>query len=734
MNDWPTESNQPQMAETSNFNIIQALLGHKLLLIFCVAVGGGLGYLQFKKSPTIYASSARLRVVQTMPMIGVEGLNDRIARQDPLDTHSVLIRSPIVLDMAVKDHQLEETLGPNAVNIAAGGLTVRRSPESAEILDLTFTGQDQYICQKILNAVVAAYIKYLSESQQSSTVEALRLITEAKDDLLKDLIVKEKTFDDFRENASLLWSGEEASNIHAQRLASIEAKRSEIMLQRSAIQSQIDAIQDLIDRGESREAILLMIDQLAIEEEEAQKTSNSSSMAQKLIPLRLEEQIQIEKLGPGHPKVKEIQKRIELTRSYLEADAAENAVEPTVKKERPDILVVYMEAQRHEVSGLDKQLETFNELYTAEEAEAKLLTVEENRNRALTEDIQRTKLLFNTVLAKLQSAELTKDTGTLYAEPIIAPGPGRKVAPEMSKSVSMGCVLGLLAGLAISVMIELSDGSYRAPNDIAKHIGAPVIGHIPAFSISRERRLSKNKSVDPTLVTYHRPNSGFAEAYRNVRTALMLGTQGQHQVIQVTSPNPSDGKSTLSANIAITMARSGKRTLLFDCDFRRPKVHTLFKMENKLGVSSVINDGAELPDVIQSSPVDNLDILLCGPRVKNPAELLLSKQFAEILALVRDRYDIVIVDSPPVLAVSDAVTIASVCDGVVLAMQMSRKARPILTRVRENLSVVGANIIGIVVNKIDTQSTYGSQYGAYQYGHYQYSKYTKYLDEKPAKT
>jgi capsular exopolysaccharide synthesis family protein len=196
-----------------------------------------------------------------------------------------------------------------------------------------------------------------------------------------------------------------------------------------------------------------------------------------------------------------------------------------------------------------------------------------------------------------------------------------------------------------------------------------------------------------------------AEAYRAVRTALLSGTRNQsHQLIQITSPNPGDGKSTLSTNLAMSIAKAGKSVLLIDADLRRPNVHKLLGMENDVGVTSVVEGGMEFDDAIQPGPLPHLDVMTAGPRETNRAELLLSPRFAEMLNVLRERYDYVIVDTPPVLAVSDPAAIGAMVDGVMLVLRINRQTRLHAVRARETLDLVGARLIGVVVNALGDSS------------------------------
>lgn len=720
---------------TSELNLAQAILGHKILLVFFLAVGGGLGYLQYKNTQPVFASNARMRLIQSDPVLKIDGLQDIIASRNPIDTHLVLMKSPMIIERAIQLGRLSQlsTLKENPTSVITSGLKVMRSDDSKEILDLRYQGSNPDDCRVILNSLLMAYIDYLHESHDTSSRKTLELITEAKDELSRTLADKEAAYARFRNEASLLWAGDTGKNIHADRLAGIESQRAQLMLDRTMLVSQLDSVQALIRRGENREAIFLMIDQLDREEKNSLSASTSKTLSQQLMPLLLDEQLLLERFGPGHPKVKEIQKKIEVTRALVEPQVA--TVEGEFRDQRPDLLKVYLDSLKHEIVTHDRKLEQLNALFVAEETAAKRLAMEENQHRALRDDLVRSKQLFDTVLTKLQSVELTKDSGSVSAEPIVHPQTGQKVSPDLIKNLLLGGIGGLVFGGVISILIEMSDRSYRTPADISRHLGIPVIGHIPEAVHDRSKVNKKNSSIDLSMVSVHRPNSSITESYRNIRTAIMLGMSGNHQIIQVTSANPGDGKSTLSSNLAVTIAHSGKRCLLIDGDLRRARVHKLLNVSNDVGIVSVLTGKNEITDAIQPSSINNLDVLTSGPRCKSPAELLLSPEFPLMLEALRKRYDMIIVDTPPVLAVSDPVTVATAVDGVLLVTRVGRNTRGPMERVHECLTMVNANLLGVVVNGIEgEQSRYGNRYSAYQGYTYQYQygkngAYSRYLED-----
>ena len=327
---------------------------------------------------------------------------------------------------------------------------------------------------------------------------------------------------------------------------------------------------------------------------------------------------------------------------------------------------------------------------------------------------------------KLTQTEATSSSGGYKAEQLTPPGVGAKVAPVLIQSVLFGLVFGLFIGVAGVAVAEVQDKSFKSPAEIRRRLGVPVIGHIP-FLRDAAAEAGTPTGVEKALVAALRPKSVEAEAYRGVRTQLYFSTQGRgHQVIQVTSPNPGDGKSTLAANLAVSIAQSGKRVVLIDCDFRKPQVHKIFGLGKvEAGLASVVAGLAPIAKALRRSPVENLDLMPCGPRPENPAELLTSPKFQQTLADLKDAYDFVVVDTPPVLAVSDPTAVAPRVDGLVLVFRMTKYARPAAERTREQLGAIGANVLGVVVNG-GGGSMGASGYDGYNYGTRKGYRYTDY--------
>src|SRR5262249_17361129 len=286
--------------------------------------------------------------------------------------------------------------------------------------------------------------------------------------------------------------------------------------------------------------------------------------------------------------------------------------------------------------------------------------------------------------------------------------------------ITGGLLLGILAGIGLAYLADLTDKSFRNPDEGRNRLGLPILGHISLFKPDADttRKIETGEKAGGALLcALFKPKSVEAEAYRAVRTALYFATQGEgHRVLQVTSPNKGDGKSLMVGNLAISMARSGKKVLVIDADCRRPRQHKVFGLSNARGLTSVIADGCPWRDALQPTVVEGLSILTSGPVPHNPSELLTSPKFKELLETARPEFDYVIVDTPPLLAVTDPCVVAGRVDGLVLVLRLSRQGRPNAERAREILLSIGVKILGVVVNGISKQvgaSLYSSDHYDY---------------------
>jgi capsular exopolysaccharide synthesis family protein len=249
-----------------------------------------------------------------------------------------------------------------------------------------------------------------------------------------------------------------------------------------------------------------------------------------------------------------------------------------------------------------------------------------------------------------------------------------------------------------SPSVRVVSHDFLSPEEIRSRIGTPILGRLPHIQITAPTEVTPLAKLDPLLVTLLSPHSNEAEAIREVCNQLLKVNNHVHQAIQITSPSVQDGKSTLAANLAISLARHENRVVLVDCDFRNPRVHTLFALpDSEHGFASVVDDQTDLGAAIQSCEIENLSLLPCGWRPSDPAELFSRRKFQEVLDDLRLTYDIVILDAPPVFGASETAAIAQRANGVVMVFRQT-EAMPVLERTKETLVAVNARLLGLVVN------------------------------------
>jgi len=250
--------------------------------------------------------------------------------------------------------------------------------------------------------------------------------------------------------------------------------------------------------------------------------------------------------------------------------------------------------------------------------------------------------------------------------------------------MALALVLGIMLGGALALLRDLMDQKLHSAEEISTVLGVPVLGVVPSMS-KRESVTERGRKV------YLDSKSSWAEAYRTIRTAVFFGAPvGEAKTILVTSPAPSDGKTTLVSNLAIAMAQAGQNTLIIDADFRKPMQHNVFEINHDAcGLISVLAGAIKLQEAIQSTKIKGLDILSRGPDVPNPSEILNSNSFAKVLKLLSNKYDRIIIDSPPVTPVTDAQILAAICDITLMVLRADKSTRKLSQQARDGLLSMG---------------------------------------------
>lgn len=293
-----------------------------------------------------------------------------------------------------------------------------------------------------------------------------------------------------------------------------------------------------------------------------------------------------------------------------------------------------------------------------------------------------------------------------------APLPETPVSPQPLRNLGLAAVLGLLLGLGLAVLRELLDTTVKSNEDVESVTEAPLMADI-AFD---------PQAVKEPLVTSLDSHAPRVEAFRVLRTNMQfVDVDKDSKVFVVSSSVPGEGKTTTATNLAITLAQAGEQVLMIDGDLRRPQVADLLRLEPTVGLTSVLIGSIDFEDALQDPPVENLTVLTSGAVPPNPSELLQSHAMTDVVELARKRFDVIIIDAPPLLPVTDAALLAAQADGALVVVRHSRTTRDQLTHSMERLAGVDAKALGVVFNMVPvrrggTKQAYGYGYG-YGYGY-----------------
>lgn len=329
--------------------------------------------------------------------------------------------------------------------------------------------------------------------------------------------------------------------------------------------------------------------------------------------------------------------------------------------------------------------------------------------------------LFDAVLKR--SEEL--DINSMYESRNIqileeASEPQSPVSPNVPLNLALGIVIGLAIGAGIIILIDTLDDSVKSEDHVLRFTDRPILGTLPRVNPSLFKTLGTDRSNPSDVLTALAPKSAFAEGIKALRTNVMfISPDSPPKLMAITSPGPGEGKTMISSNIAIAMAQSGLKTIIIDADLRRPRVHKAFGQDNELGLASILVEGKALSEVVFETEVPNLSVMTSGPIPPNPSELLHSEAFRKLCEELRESYDRVIFDSPPLGAVSDPLILSRMVDGLLLVLMFGKTKRELLRRSIEQLVTVGAPFMGCVLNNIDTSR---SNYYGYSYYRYNYEE------------
>ncbi len=430
--------------------------------------------------------------------------------------------------------------------------------------------------------------------------------------------------------------------------------------------------------------------------------------------------------GPENPKVQTVQSEIK---------ELERQIEESTRKLEARLKADFERAQRDE--------ELIKESVEVAKAEAKDQNQASIRFNLLKQNVDTTRGLYNDFLKQTNQAQIEKKQQQGNDLRVIEPArtPTSPTGPKRARAIIIGLLLSLAGGVGLALLLEYLDNTVKSIEDVTRATQLPTLALIPAINAVAMKAVGGKKNVKQKTIGGTRESSGpvgglvprgqqppgdklaalgalssVVESYRMLRTSVLLSTAGSPpKTILFTSSQPGEGKTTTAVNTAISLSQLGASVLLIDADLRRPAVHKAFKIPHTRGISNYLSSHTPLENLIVRLPIPNLSVLPCGPIPPNPAELISSDRMKELLRILGQQYDHILIDSPPLISVTDPVILSTMVDGSILVVQAGKSTRELVRRARRELAGVNAKIFGVVLNNVNVKREGYDDYDYYRY-------------------
>ena len=587
----------------------------------------------------------------------------------------------------------------SAVGALKGRLELAPVGDS-RLVKISFEDAEPARASKVLRTLVELFIDQNVDDAVASTNVASDWLNVQLDKLKTELNDNEHALHDFKSNKQILSvSLDDQSNMLREEMQQLNRELTRVRTTVEQLKARVLQLSkiNVVEPGD-------------LPSDELLKSSVLQRLRGDLVSATKEQEgfIQAGK-GANHPLVKRASSRVEISRKAL-------------LQEVNNIRLALSAA----LTGKQKEAEGLTGLV----ARAKQRALELNRLGLDYRRLERAKLnterVYSLVLERTKESDLTRfmrfNNIRVVDAAITHPRP---VAPRTPLNIALGAIFGLGLGVALAFARLLIDRTVRSAEEAESLTGYSVLAMLPKTSTPSQKVNRRRRELDPNpLIVHESPNSGPAEAARALRTNLMFtDPDKERRCLLITSAGPSEGKTTVATWIATAFAQTGKRVLLVDCDLRRPRLHRVFGRVNNVGVSSLLIGEASFDEIDVETTIPNLGVLNAGPVPPNPAELLQSKKLEGLLEFLGKRYDVLIIDSPPLVAVTDAAILSRLVDGSLLITRAHSTQRHLVKQGARILHDVDAKVFGCVVNAFDNRksSSYGYGYGRYAYN-YQYKQ------------
>ncbi len=670
--------------------------------------------------------------------------------------HITLIASDAIVHRALTDYHLAELPDyrkakdphKDIIESLVVSRIAGREHSKDNVFSITYIHTDKETARKTVSAIVDAYRDFL-ENRHDSTVESLsKELAQQQKALEAEIRDLEKShFEWLNKMPPILRSSPVVStsggpmvvpNRNEQRLDRLTKLLAANQLAQDTTRSRIATLKEMLASGQPRDTIEFWImhslSSGGASGEEGSSGAGSRGggatvlqsppgkveLDSQLLSARMLEARMLQLVGPAHDDVKKIQRQIQTILSFYKMRGMTPPSETNIgpdgqfqggrQTDLPSVYLATLESQLKFLATQEATLQTQLKQAEQDAKEASLLELENQRRKdEIIAKKTHKKQIDDQIAAfrqsRAQEGYTIQPISTIRVE---------KSLKRLIKIVGACGFLGVAVVFGLAYFREWQDTSLKTVEEARKYLGTQLIGIVPHYDANPAGQNASELS--PALCYYHRPGSREAESYRTVRTTMFVATGDTgDKVIQVSSPEPSDGKTTTISNLAIAIAQSGKSVLLVDADLRRPTIHELFNARQAVGLAEVLRGEVDWSLAVRETRVDGLHVLTAGHCPGNPAELLSKGLLGQVLREARTDYDFILVDTPPLLAVSDPCIISPHVDGLLLVVRMHKNNRSAMLRCHDLIKTHGIQLYGVVANDASPEELHSGSQGYQEY-------------------
>jgi capsular exopolysaccharide synthesis family protein len=568
----------------------------------------------------------------------------------------------------------------SAVAMLLGMLDVMPLAETT-LVTLSMTGSDPDRIAEWLNLYIDEYIAFNIDDSLKQTNQIYEVITEELEPLREQLTESEERLMSFKKRQGSLLSADQDKNVISEQVNKLTTELAEAKAERIRLETKILALEEVASRGLSSTDAPEVLDDRTLLELNRQRNELEAELTKNLQVYR-----------EGHPTIKDLRGRIKGIELRIR-----DQIESVINALRLDF-----EIMRRREQTLSSSLAQLRE----ESIELSQQTLE---YETLKRDYDQIKTFYNGLLARSKEAEISGSISFNRIRVIDRARPAKQpVSPNLTRSVTMGLMIGALLGIGLVLTLNHLDRTLRTPTEIKRRLGLDVFAMVPAQT-----------NVSKRIIR---------EVFQGLRTALMFAAQADTcQVVLVVSAGPGEGKTTTVFNLGKVLAAAGSRVLIIDGDLRKPRIHKILKLPSSDGLTSLVLGERDLSQVVYCIE-GTLDVIPCGPLPPNPPAMFGNPAFRRLLESLRQRYDWILLDSAPIISVTDSVVCASVVDMVLLVVEFGHLDHKMIQGAQHQLARAGANVVGAVLNKVDMEKKayyYDPSYYSYYYGEDEYGENPK---------